>query len=168
MAAKAASKSSTVPRPGPVRRSGRLRTHRVAILDGPAETGEVLHGGELEIQPRLIATDEVTQQWPRPGAAQFGELVPCRPSHPVPQVQVLGQKRTRDAGATADGSSTQSEVATWSRWPASTVSGAAAVVVAVLIAVPRRGWPGPRRTRRRAGRPTGVRVRRWFPRTRAP
>ncbi len=80
---------------------GRDEPFGVAVLDGPPEPGEVLDGGELEVQSQLAASDEVTQQWPGPGAAQFGEPVRRRSSHPVPQVRMLGQESGRDACASA-------------------------------------------------------------------
>lgn len=74
---------------------------RVAVLDGSAETGEVLDGRKFEVQPQLAASDEVTQQRPRPGAAQFDEPFGCRSGHPVPQVRMRGEEGGRDEGASA-------------------------------------------------------------------
>ncbi len=88
---------------------GRGEPVRVAGLDGTPESGEVLDRGELEVQSQLVSTDEVTQQRPRPGAAEFGEPVRGRLVHPFPQIRMRDQKGGRDAGAAADGSSAQAE-----------------------------------------------------------
>ena len=80
---------------------------RIPGLDRGGEPGQLLDGGQLDIQPDPACADRVAHQRPRPARPQFSGPLDRGQSHPRSQIRVAGQEFARDTGPVPHRSLTQ-------------------------------------------------------------